>query len=269
LRASRLRPGPSFIRVAPCSTVSRGRQTKTPEPGKFHDASKKQLLAKRRPGCEAFSVLVVLLSASSAMWGVSGRLNNTRQVPATRAFVGDQSGLIEERGDACDLSHLCCFASRTQQGSSGALTRHRLLHFRLVCTPLIFQRSYSALVASACAQVVTRANGAANAALGPHREGGRASGGVHQKAVVRLTVHADASGAYQGVLVVEGVDVSQGGVEIRLADRGTGESGRRPPRRQTRTPEGDGQPRGIRPGSPAPISIAVAHLPLRASGSDE
>jgi len=26
---------------------------------------------------------------------------------------------------------------------------------------------------------------------------------------------------------------------------------------------------GIRPGSPAPISIAVAHLPLRASGSDE
>jgi hypothetical protein len=30
-----------------------------------------------------------------------------------------------------------------------------------------------------------------------------------------------------------------------------------------------GQPRGIRPGSPAPISIAVAHLPLRASGSDE
>jgi hypothetical protein len=30
-----------------------------------------------------------------------------------------------------------------------------------------------------------------------------------------------------------------------------------------------GQPRGIRPGSPAPILIAVAHLPLRASGSDE
>jgi hypothetical protein len=29
------------------------------------------------------------------------------------------------------------------------------------------------------------------------------------------------------------------------------------------------KPRGIRPGSPAPISIAVAHLPLRASGSDE
>jgi hypothetical protein len=145
-------------------------------------------------------VLVVLLTAlSSAMWGISGRLNNTRQVPAARAFVGHQTGLMEERGNACDLSHLCCFASRTQQGSSGALTRHRLLHFRFVCTPLIFQRSYSALVASARAQVVTRAKGAANAALGPHREGGRASGGVHQKAVVRLTVHADASGAYQGV----------------------------------------------------------------------
>src|ERR1700720_2431834 len=40
--------------------------------------------------------------------------------------------------------------------------------------------------------------GAANAALGPRRDGGRASGGVHQKAVVRLTVQADASGAYQG-----------------------------------------------------------------------
>jgi hypothetical protein len=95
----------------------------------------------------------------SAMWGISGRLNNTRQVPAARAFVSNQTGLVEERGDACDLSHLCCFASRTQQGSSGALTRHRLLHFQFVCTPLIFQRSYSALVASACAQVVTRAKG--------------------------------------------------------------------------------------------------------------
>ena len=31
--------------------------------------------------------------------------------------------------------------------------------FRFVCTPLIFQRSYSALVASACAQVVARAKG--------------------------------------------------------------------------------------------------------------
>jgi hypothetical protein len=150
LRASRLRPGPSFIQVAPCSTVSRGRQTKTPEPGEFHDASKKQLLAKRRQGREAFSVLVVLLSAlSSAMWGISGRLNNTRQVPAVRAFVSDQTGLVEERGDACDLNHLCCFASRTQRGSSGALTRHRLLHFRFLRTPLIFQRTYSALVASA------------------------------------------------------------------------------------------------------------------------
>ena len=85
----------------------------------------------------------------SATWGISGRLNNTRQVPAARAFVSDQTGLMEERGDACDLGHLCCFASRTQQGSSGALTRHRLLHFRFVCTPLIFQRSYSALVARA------------------------------------------------------------------------------------------------------------------------
>src|ERR1700693_4602906 len=81
------------------------------------------------------------------MWGISWRLNNTRQVPAARAFVSNQTGLMEERGDACDLGHLCCFASRTQQGSSGALTRHRLLHFRFVCTLLIFQRSYSALVA--------------------------------------------------------------------------------------------------------------------------
>jgi hypothetical protein len=152
LRASRLRPGPSFIRVAPCSTVSRGRQTKTPEPGKFHDASKKQLPAKRRQGREALLCArgIAECPLSSAMWGISGRLNNTRQVPAARAFVSDQTGLMEERGDACDLSHLCCFASRTQQGSSGALTRHRLLHFRFVCTPLIFQRSYSALVASAC-----------------------------------------------------------------------------------------------------------------------
>ena len=101
-------------------------------------------------GARPYSVLVVLLSAlSSATWGISGRLNNTRQVPAARAFVSDQTGLMEERGDACDLGHLCCFASRTQQGSSGALTRHRLLHFRFVCTPLIFQRSYSALVARA------------------------------------------------------------------------------------------------------------------------
>jgi hypothetical protein len=90
------------------------------------------------------------------MWGISGRLKNTRQVPASRAFVSDQTGLVEERRrDGRDLSHLCCFASRTQQGSSGALTRLRLLHggapFRFVCTPLTFQRSYSALVASACA----------------------------------------------------------------------------------------------------------------------
>ena len=89
------------------------------------------------------------------MCGISGRLNNTRQVPAPRAFVSDQTGLVEERRDGRDLSHLCCFASRTQQGSSGALTRLRLLHggapFRFVCTPLTFQRSYSALVASACA----------------------------------------------------------------------------------------------------------------------
>src|ERR1700680_1596725 len=61
------------------------------------------------------------------MWGISGRLNNTRQVPAPRAFVSDQTRLVEERRDGRDLSHLCCFASRTQQGSSGALTRHRLL----------------------------------------------------------------------------------------------------------------------------------------------
>jgi hypothetical protein len=89
------------------------------------------------------------------MWGISGRLNNTPQVPAPRAFVSDQTGLVEERRDGRDLSHLCCFASRTQQGSGGALTRHRLLHggapFRFVCTPLTFQRSYSALVANACA----------------------------------------------------------------------------------------------------------------------
>jgi hypothetical protein len=58
------------------------------------------------------------------MWGISWRLNNTRQVPAARAFVSNQTGLMEERGDACDLGHLCCFASRTQQGSSRALTRH-------------------------------------------------------------------------------------------------------------------------------------------------
>jgi hypothetical protein len=77
------------------------------------------------------------------------RLKNTRQVPAPRAFVSDQTGLVEERRDGRDLSHLCCFASRTQQGSSGALTRHRLLHggapLRFVCTPLTFQRSYSAV----------------------------------------------------------------------------------------------------------------------------
>src|SRR3984893_15010441 len=60
----------------------------------------------------------------SPMWGISGRLNNTRQVPAPRAFVSDQTGLVEERRDGRDLSHLCCFASRTQQGSSRALTRH-------------------------------------------------------------------------------------------------------------------------------------------------
>ena len=89
------------------------------------------------------------------MWGISGRLNNTRQVPAPRAFVSDQTGLVEERRDGRELSHLCCFASRTQQCSSGALTQHRLLHggapFWFVCTPLPFQRSYSTLVASACA----------------------------------------------------------------------------------------------------------------------
>jgi hypothetical protein len=39
------------------------------------------------------------------MWRISGRLNNTRQVPAPRAFVGDQTGLVEERRDAGDLSH--------------------------------------------------------------------------------------------------------------------------------------------------------------------
>ena len=42
----------------------------------------------------------------SAMWGISGRLNNTRQVPAARAFVSDQTGLVEERRDGRDLSHL-------------------------------------------------------------------------------------------------------------------------------------------------------------------
>src|ERR1700720_1092096 len=95
------------------------------------------------------------------MWGISGRLNNTRQVPAPRAFVSDQTGLVEERRDGRDLSHLCCFASRTQQGSSGALTRHRLLHggapLPFVCAPLTFQRSYSALVANACASGHARA----------------------------------------------------------------------------------------------------------------
>jgi hypothetical protein len=99
-------------------------------------------------------MLVVLLSAlSSAMWGISRRLNNTRQVPAPRAFVSDQTGLVEERRDACDLSHLCCFASGTQ-GSGGALTRHRLVHgARSSCSCVLrcFQRSYSVLVASACA----------------------------------------------------------------------------------------------------------------------
>ena len=98
-----------------------------------------------------YTVLVVSLSAlSSVMCGFRRRLKNTRQVPAPRAFVSDQTGLVEERRDARDL-----FASRTQQGSCGALTRHRLLHvgapFRFVCTPSTFQRSYSALVASACA----------------------------------------------------------------------------------------------------------------------
>jgi hypothetical protein len=33
-----------FFRVAPCSTRSRGRLTKTPEPRKFHDPAKKQLV---------------------------------------------------------------------------------------------------------------------------------------------------------------------------------------------------------------------------------
>jgi hypothetical protein len=40
------------------------------------------------------------------MWGISGRLNNTPQVPAPRAFVSDQTGLVEERRDGRDLSHL-------------------------------------------------------------------------------------------------------------------------------------------------------------------
>jgi hypothetical protein len=99
----------------------------------------------------------------SPMWGISGRLNNTRQVPAPRAFVSDQTGLVEERRDGRDLSHLCCFASRTQQGSSSALTRHRLLHggrpFRLVCTPLSFQRSYSG-VGCECLREWSRSRGA-------------------------------------------------------------------------------------------------------------
>jgi hypothetical protein len=99
----------------------------------------------------------------SPMWGISGRLNNTRQVPAPRAFVSDQTGLVEERRDGRDLSHLCCFASRTQQGSSSALTRHRLLHggrpFRLVCTPLTFQRSYSG-VGCECLREWSRSRGA-------------------------------------------------------------------------------------------------------------
>ena len=130
LRASRLRPGPSFIRVAPCSTVSRGRQTQDAR------ARKVPLLKKAASGkasararCFLYTMLVGIAEyLSSAMWGFRGRLKNTRQVPAARAFVSNQTGLMEERGDACDLGHLCCFASRTQQGSSGALTRHRLLH---------------------------------------------------------------------------------------------------------------------------------------------
>jgi hypothetical protein len=177
------------------------------------------------------------------MWGISGRLNDTRQVPAPRAFVSDQTGLMEERGDACDLGHLCCFASRTQQGSSGALIRHRLLHFRFVYSV----NFPTQLLGIGCERLRASGHareGAANAALGPRRDGGRASGGVHQKAVVRLTVQADASGAYQGE-----------------SDR-HGEPKICPEFRS-------GQPRGVRPGSPAPISIAVAHLPLRASGSDE
>jgi hypothetical protein len=48
--------------------------------------------------------------------------------------------------------------------------------FRFVCTPLIFQRSNSALVASACARVVTRATRRQTRLLDPRREGGRASG---------------------------------------------------------------------------------------------
>ena len=121
--------------------------------------------------------------------GDSGRLNNTRQVPAPRAFVSDQTGLVEERRDACDLSHLCCFASGTQ-GSGGALTRHRLVHgARSSCSCVLrcFQRSYSELVASACARVVTRVT----------RRLTRSSthvvrAGEHRWAVVRLTVQADA-----------------------------------------------------------------------------
>jgi hypothetical protein len=35
------------------------------------------------------------------------------QVPAPRAFVRDETGLVEKRRDAGDLSHLCCSASGT------------------------------------------------------------------------------------------------------------------------------------------------------------
>jgi hypothetical protein len=135
LRASGLRPGPQFHPGRSLLDGVKGTPDQGARARKVPRRLKKAASGKGRQGREAFSVLVV--------WGISGRLNNTRQVPAARAFVSNQTGLMEERGDACDLSHLCCFASRTQKGSSGALTRHRLLHFRCVCTLLIFQRSYS------------------------------------------------------------------------------------------------------------------------------
>jgi hypothetical protein len=109
----------------------------------------------------------------SAMWGISGRLNNTRQVPAPRAFVNDQTGLVEERRDGRDLSHLCCFASRTQQGSSGALTRHRLLHGAPPSGSSVLPYLSNAATRRwlrAAARVVMLATRAGNAALDHRRE---------------------------------------------------------------------------------------------------
>jgi hypothetical protein len=86
-----------FIRVAPCSTRSRGRLTKTLDPRKFHDPTKKQLVQTVGKGAplsqhnargiaECYLVSHVGNQRAAKQYSSGGR---------TWAFVSDQTGLAE------------------------------------------------------------------------------------------------------------------------------------------------------------------------------